>query len=50
MRLESLWGLALVAGLFCGGAAHAQVDNMITRADAYRAERAAACRGGDFDG
>lgn len=49
MRLGSLSGLVLIAGLIFGGAAHAQVDNMITRADAYRTERAAACRAGDLD-
>ena len=49
MRFGRLWGLVLVAGLFAGGAAHAQVDNTFTRADAYRAERAAACRAGDLD-
>lgn len=49
MRLGWLWGLGLIAGLFCGGAAQAQVDNTFTRADAYRAERAAACRAGDLD-
>ncbi len=41
--------LALAVGLLMGGAAHAQVDNALTRADAYRAERAAACRAGDLD-
>ena len=49
MRFHGLWSLFLVAGLLTAGSAHAQADNIFARADAYRAERAAACRSGDLD-
>ena len=49
MRLHGLWSLFLVVGLLTAGSAHAQADNIFARADAYRAERAAACRSGDLD-
>lgn len=49
MRLTGLWNLFLAAGLLMAGSAQAQADNTFARAEAYRAERAAACRGGDLD-